>query len=325
MKWKNPFKNPMFYVIFGVLLPIAGCGLMFSFYIFYQKHYKDARPPYFCVDEFKPPLTIEGLCEVISNDNYNKFSKTTNYTVSLLIELLKDPTFYEFLNKKKPSISSSKQLPELIRETNEYRNKTWANLNEDEKRNIILLNRLSLEQAYPKETPKVHDYRWTDAIGEAFSGTFLGLDVFFGIIFGFLSLYDKFDKKWSEYESKTTYTLQEHLKNTKQALDIFINDKQIVLNIDTTEHFNSAHISDLQDRLDKAFPNPDIRDDGTPSRKAHIYALDSTSPRQWWTESMLGYLAVIAAWKGKDAPPKSKHVVSRIFVYHPWEIKHPLA
>lgn len=116
----------------------------------------EAKDLDFSMDEFKPPLIIKKLYGVINNDKYNIPLSTTNNSIEWLNELLKVPSFYDILCKKSKS-SFSKDIMELVNKTKEYRNKSFSKLSEDEKNTIKKLNRLLLEETYPKETPKIQD------------------------------------------------------------------------------------------------------------------------------------------------------------------------
>lgn len=111
----------------------------------------------FCVDEFKLPLSIEKLCRVINNENYNIPLNAPNNTLDWLNELLKMPNFYDILKAKKPNMSFSNiKITESVDKTKDYRNKSFSNLNNSEQSNIKRLNRLLLEENYSQETPKDH-------------------------------------------------------------------------------------------------------------------------------------------------------------------------
>lgn len=110
----------------------------------------------FCVDEFRPPLTIEKLCSVINNENYTITLNEPNNTVNRLNELLMIPDFYDILQAKKPGMNfpNNKKITELVDKTENYRHKCFSSLINDEQSNIKGLNRLLLEETYPKETPR---------------------------------------------------------------------------------------------------------------------------------------------------------------------------
>lgn len=104
--------------------------------------------------EFGPPLTIEKLCKAIVADNYDVSIQAPIETINWLNELLEVPNFYDILHTKKPDISFSENITDLVDKTKEYRNKSFSNLNTGEKYKIKRLSRLILEETYPQETPK---------------------------------------------------------------------------------------------------------------------------------------------------------------------------
>lgn len=108
----------------------------------------------FSVDEFKLPLSIEKLCKVITNDNYNVSLNATINTIEWLNELLRIPALYDILRIKKPNISFSENIANLIDNTKDYRNINFSSLNNDEQSNVRRLNRILLETTYPREMPK---------------------------------------------------------------------------------------------------------------------------------------------------------------------------
>lgn len=120
-------------------------------------------------------------------------------------------------------------------------------------------------------------------------------------------------------QAQNTQSWREHLDIDIEQWKDFIRYKEIVFNVDMTESYDAIHIKNLQERLLIAFPS-----NGHHEGESHIYAIDATSPRKWWSNSMLGYLAVQADWKAKDVPPQYKRSVARIFVMHPLDIRNPL-
>ncbi|NUO08342.1 MAG: tetratricopeptide repeat protein [Candidatus Brocadia sp.] len=110
---------------------------------------------YFRAYEFKPPLSIERLCNVVNSDDYHIAPLTANdHTADWLNELIKIPNFYDILHSRKPDISFSQNIVALASKTKGYREKSLSALNSDEKVDIRRLNRLLLEETYSQETPK---------------------------------------------------------------------------------------------------------------------------------------------------------------------------
>lgn len=111
-------------------------------------------PPDFSVGEFISTLTIAGLCTVINADSYGVYLQAPINTLSWLNELLRIPDFYGILHPKKPDKGFSTTVMDLVNETNNYRGKNYADLDNDQQNTIKRLNRFLLEETYPEETPK---------------------------------------------------------------------------------------------------------------------------------------------------------------------------
>ncbi len=110
----------------------------------------------FCKKEFKEPYSIEGLWNEIKPHQYGIGLQTPYNSIDWLNELLKVPDFYGKLKSKINTIKLSDHIIHLVKKTNEYRDKNFSELSNDEKSNIKKLNRLLLEETYPDKTPKSH-------------------------------------------------------------------------------------------------------------------------------------------------------------------------
>ena len=108
----------------------------------------------FSVVEFKLRLTVETLCKAIIDDNCNISIQALTNTTDWLNELLQVPDLHDILHAKKPNSNFSKSANDLVDKTKDYRNKNFSNLNNDEQNTIKRLNRLLLEETYPRKTPK---------------------------------------------------------------------------------------------------------------------------------------------------------------------------
>lgn len=123
----------------------------------------------FSVGAFKLPLTIEMLCKAIVDDNYNVSIHALINTIDWLNELLKVPDFYDILHTKKPNINFSQSINGLVDKTKDNRNKNFSDLKNEEQNTIIRLNRLLLEETYPRKTPKSQgDKRSSKAMRDEF-------------------------------------------------------------------------------------------------------------------------------------------------------------
>ena len=115
----------------------------------------------FSVDEFKDPYTVKGLCEAIQADDYGLKINLSAQSTSVLNELLKCQDFFEKLLPKKMYKKWSLDVMVLISLVHKTRNnkKMFPEFNDPyDQINIRRLNRLLLEEGYPKETPKSPKY-----------------------------------------------------------------------------------------------------------------------------------------------------------------------
>lgn len=75
-----------------------------------------------------------------------------------------NPKFYEGIFKKiKPDfiLSKEKEIEDLVKETQEYRDKNFSDLNKNQPYFIKRLNRLLIEAAYPAHSPNIKVTRLT--------------------------------------------------------------------------------------------------------------------------------------------------------------------
>lgn len=101
-------------------------------------------------------------------------------------------------------------------------------------------------------------------------------------------------------EINTNYTnIKEELRTSREHFNHLVGNADIVLKIDI-EPLNDNHIKALQKILT-----------GLPNDVNTIYAIDNSDPRQWWSESMLGYLAIQSSWVRRNNVRK----VKRFFVF----------
>lgn len=123
-------------------------------------------PFYFFQDEFKRPLTKKRLYQAIIDDAYNIPLNGTAGIILWLNTLLEVPNFYDILCLKKRNTTYSTSVIDLIKQTSTYRCKEFETLTNEEKRNIIKLNRLLLQETYPQVTPKRLTHKVTSLEGD---------------------------------------------------------------------------------------------------------------------------------------------------------------
>ncbi len=101
---------------------------------------------------------IKRLCEEINKDGYDLYLESKENTIDWLNELLEVKNFYDRLLNKVPKSKLSNDVKYLVKETENYRKKSkkFSDLKEEQRNKIKRLNRLLLEETYPKITPKSH-------------------------------------------------------------------------------------------------------------------------------------------------------------------------
>jgi hypothetical protein len=107
----------------------------------------------FSGSEFEAGYNKTALCIAIKKDIGLTF-RAKECTVNVLNKLLKVPDLYEAFNKKIHKIRFSREINDLIDQTEGFRNKQFSALNNDMQKSIVKLNRHLLEHIYPHKTPK---------------------------------------------------------------------------------------------------------------------------------------------------------------------------
>lgn len=109
----------------------------------------------FYEDEFRNQnKDVRWLCQIIKNEGYALGRMNTpEDTIERLNELLQLPGLFEMIVEKK-SLYLTDQIKSLRDETAENRKELFENLSDSEQKAIKRLNRLIIELAYPRETPK---------------------------------------------------------------------------------------------------------------------------------------------------------------------------
>jgi len=118
-----------------------------------------------------------------------------------------------------------------------------------------------------------------------------------------------------------------------------LDSRDIVFNLDMSIPYSKEHLDDLANRLATVFGPP--KDPATEKACRHqssctvdasgnrgvakrtveyIYAIDATPPKEWWSETLLGYLAILAHWKAQDSPPFHYRQLSRLFGWNPADL-----
>lgn len=95
------------------------------------------------------------LCRIIKNEGYafDAVSAPEN-TVEWLNELLERAELFDCVTEKKTSLRLTDEVLQLRNETAERRKRPFETLSEQDRNAVRRLNRLTLEAAHPRETPK---------------------------------------------------------------------------------------------------------------------------------------------------------------------------
>lgn len=148
------------------------------------------------------------------------------------------------------------------------------------------------------------DY-WT-ATKDALHNPYAGLEILVALLGGMIFFAKDQLKKWNILSKKFDNYWEKHLKQDRDQLKEIFGNAQIVLKIDI-EEFNSDHIRVIQDILEGLHNNKNVK---------AIYAIDASHPAQWWTNSMLGYLAIQSRWTSLSKDRK----VHRFFILNRGEL-----
>lgn len=111
--------------------------------------------PDFHASEFKQSSDLRKLYRETTKIGLGKHIHTRIDSVNRLNELLQVPNLYDKILQKYPNDKSLVALNTLVNETQEYRNLRYLSLEADAQNTIKKLNRLLLEETYPKITPKL--------------------------------------------------------------------------------------------------------------------------------------------------------------------------
>lgn len=103
--------------------------------------------------EFEEKYVIEALCSSIKADINPSLTAQEN-SIPWLNELLMIPNLYEKFNRKIREAKLPHEISSLAELAKEDRMKEFTELNIENQKNIVKLNRLLLEHLYPNLTPK---------------------------------------------------------------------------------------------------------------------------------------------------------------------------
>jgi hypothetical protein len=112
---------------------------------------------YFSDEDFKIPYSVKKLCQTINMDKYDRQFKSPDNTVVRLNEYLRVTDLCDWLDEEYEEEELSPDIKQLIGATKNSREEEekFFELEENEQKKILRLNRLLLESVYPNETPKM--------------------------------------------------------------------------------------------------------------------------------------------------------------------------
>jgi len=139
--------------------------------------------------------------------------------------------------------------------------------------------------------------------------------IFLKFIHGFLK------KSKNELKSIVNNVNQKVYDNTK-LIDKYLNAAKIVFESGINE-FDDNHLLALQ-RILRILNSKEIElISNDKNISLNIYAIDNSDPRSWWSDTMTGYLALMANWKSMDNS-LNRRSVHRIFVCKKNELLSPV-
>ncbi len=118
-------------------------------------------------------------------------------------------------------------------------------------------------------------------------------------------------KSETELINSKVDTINAKVFDNTDLIEKYLNRSKIVFETGINEYDNK-HLLALQRVLNAL--NEEVTE---------IYAIDNSDPIQWWSDTMTGYLALLAKWKALDTPHK-RRTVSRIFVFDNNELLSPI-
>ncbi|NOY53051.1 MAG: HlyD family efflux transporter periplasmic adaptor subunit [Deltaproteobacteria bacterium] len=105
--------------------------------------------------EFRRPSDLVDLCAAVRNDGYDLHEAGAHEnSVEWLNDVLKIPDLSEQVLSKKPSLHLTDEIVRLMDETSSFRSRSSRDLGDREKRALKILNRLIIEEAYPRLAPR---------------------------------------------------------------------------------------------------------------------------------------------------------------------------
>lgn len=118
---------------------------------------------------------------------------------------------------------------------------------------------------------------------------------------------------------KNVNTLIGKTRDISNNIDKYLTQSKIIFESGIND-FNDEHLLALHRILSSLNEKESSLENGT---RLNIYAIDNSEPRTWWSDTMTGYLALLANWKSLDNQ-NTRRNVHRIFVCQKNELLSPV-
>lgn len=111
-------------------------------------------------DEFRDGFTAEALLEAIVHDDYGIEVQGQVDVIDQLNQIIRIPNLFDlWKNKTGRKKLSGKKMSDLVSKTKKSRRASFPELDDNERKNVMLLNRLILESAYQGLCPTMYRQR----------------------------------------------------------------------------------------------------------------------------------------------------------------------
>ncbi|MFH0734626.1 MAG: hypothetical protein V1773_06990 [bacterium] len=117
----------------------------------------------------------------------------------------------------------------------------------------------------------------------------------------FVSYFTKIFQDLIATSNENNRTLFDESKEIKTVFDNYLKTVKIVFESGIKD-FDDNHLLALEKVVN-----------GLDEGVTNIYAIDNSEPSAWWTDTMMGYLAVLSKWKAADTD-NHRRTVSRFFI-----------
>jgi hypothetical protein len=135
--------------------------------------------------------------------------------------------------------------------------------------------------------------------------------IYFGIFYLTAQVFVYFLRKTEKKIKNIVIDTNKKVDDNTDLIEKHLRSSKIVFEASIAE-YDHKHLLAMQRILNKLSDEVD-----------NVFAIDNSDPTLWWSDSMTGYLGLLAKWKSHDTEKKRRNV-SRIFVYSDNEILSPV-